>query len=71
MAYFDQFEMVDTRYIRPYSITKLDVRIGYCTAVYSFLQYVAAFAISANASNWDRLGKPFNPLLGETFELDK
>ncbi|XP_043467114.1 oxysterol-binding protein-related protein 2 isoform X1 [Leptopilina heterotoma] len=33
------------------------------------LQYVAAFAVSALASNWNRLGKPFNPLLGETYEL--
>ncbi|XP_064651770.1 oxysterol-binding protein-related protein 1-like [Lineus longissimus] len=34
-------------------------------------QYVCAFAISASASNWDRLGKPFNPLLGETYELTR
>ncbi|XP_066591577.1 oxysterol-binding protein-related protein 2 isoform X2 [Prorops nasuta] len=35
------------------------------------LQYVAAFAVSALASNWERLGKPFNPLLGETYELER
>lgn len=35
------------------------------------LQYVAAFAVSALASNWERLGKPFNPLLGETYELQR
>lgn len=34
-------------------------------------QYVAAFAVSALGSNWDRLGKPFNPLLGETYELER
>ncbi|KAF2351752.1 Oxysterol-binding protein [Trinorchestia longiramus] len=33
------------------------------------MQYVMAFAVSGLASNWERLGKPFNPLLGETFEL--
>ncbi|XP_055951175.1 oxysterol-binding protein-related protein 2-like isoform X1 [Argiope bruennichi] len=33
------------------------------------LQYLSAFAVSALASNWERLCKPFNPLLGETFEL--
>lgn len=27
--------------------------------------------MSALASNWDRLGKPFNPLLGETYEFEK
>lgn len=33
------------------------------------LQCVAAFAVSAVASQWERTGKPFNPLLGETYEL--
>jgi len=35
------------------------------------LEYVTAFAVSAAASNWERLGKPFNPLLGETYELER
>ncbi|XP_014220050.1 oxysterol-binding protein-related protein 2 isoform X2 [Copidosoma floridanum] len=35
------------------------------------LQRVSAFAVSAMASNYDRLGKPFNPLLGETYELQR
>uniref|UniRef100_A0A8C7KWI8 Oxysterol-binding protein n=1 Tax=Oncorhynchus kisutch TaxID=8019 RepID=A0A8C7KWI8_ONCKI len=30
-----------------------------------------AFAVSAVASQWDRTGKPFNPLLGETYELTR
>nr|XP_055074784.1 oxysterol-binding protein-related protein 1 isoform X2 [Misgurnus anguillicaudatus] len=33
------------------------------------MKSVAAFAVSAVASQWDRTGKPFNPLLGETYEL--
>ena len=33
------------------------------------LLYVAAFAISTYSTTQNRLGKPFNPLLGETFEL--
>ncbi|KAL2104205.1 hypothetical protein ACEWY4_001073 [Coilia grayii] len=33
------------------------------------MQMVAAFAVSAVASQWERTGKPFNPLLGETYEL--
>ncbi|XP_043237792.1 oxysterol-binding protein-related protein 1-like [Amphibalanus amphitrite] len=37
----------------------------------SRMQYVAAFAVSGLACNWERLGKPFNPLLGETFELHR
>jgi len=38
---------------------------------YGYVQLVTAFAISATASNWDRLSKPFNPLLGETYELER
>lgn len=30
---------------------------------------MAAFAVSSVASQWERTGKPFNPLLGETYEL--
>ncbi|XP_056444449.1 oxysterol-binding protein-related protein 2-like [Gadus chalcogrammus] len=35
------------------------------------MQVVAAFAVSSVASQWERTGKPFNPLLGETFELTR
>lgn len=35
------------------------------------MQYVAAFAVSSCSSNADRISKPFNPLLGETYELDR
>ncbi|XP_011497275.1 PREDICTED: oxysterol-binding protein-related protein 2 [Ceratosolen solmsi marchali] len=35
------------------------------------LQYISAFAVSGLASNWKRFGKPFNPLLGETYELQR
>lgn len=42
-----------------------------CAHQTTTLQCVAAFAVSAVASQWERTGKPFNPLLGETFELIK
>ncbi|XP_030830790.1 oxysterol-binding protein-related protein 1 isoform X2 [Strongylocentrotus purpuratus] len=35
------------------------------------MKYVTAFVVSASASNVDRFGKPFNPLLGETYELSR
>ena len=35
------------------------------------MAYVVAFSISGYASTVFRIGKPFNPLLGETFELDR
>lgn len=33
--------------------------------------FVASFAVSGLASSWLRLGKPFNPLLGETYQLER
>ncbi|GIX85358.1 oxysterol-binding protein-related protein 1 [Caerostris extrusa] len=33
------------------------------------MEYVASFTAACISSNWERLGKPFNPLLGETYEL--
>eukprot|EP00117_Sycon_ciliatum_P005873 scpid16975/ scgid9644/ Oxysterol-binding protein-related protein 1 len=35
------------------------------------LQYVSAFAVSHYACDVFRTGKPFNPLLGETYELER
>ena len=35
------------------------------------LSQVATFAVSALASNNGRMGKPFNPLLGETYQLEQ
>ena len=35
------------------------------------LAYVAAFTVSAFGTTAIRTSKPFNPLLGETFELDR
>uniref|UniRef100_A0A1I8HVB7 Oxysterol-binding protein n=1 Tax=Macrostomum lignano TaxID=282301 RepID=A0A1I8HVB7_9PLAT len=35
------------------------------------LEYIAALVVSGASSNWDRLSKPFNPLQGETYELDR
>lgn len=35
------------------------------------LAYLAAFTVSAYATTANRTGKPFNPLLGETYECDR
>ncbi len=35
------------------------------------MAYVAAFTVSAYANTDGRWGKPFNPLLGETYECDR
>lgn len=46
-------------------------RASSCDDPVERLELVTAFAVSATASNWQRIGKPFNPLLGETYELDR
>lgn len=38
---------------------------------YEQLAYVAGFTVSSYANTTVRTGKPFNPLLGETFECDR
>ncbi|KAH8278482.1 hypothetical protein KR018_003879, partial [Drosophila ironensis] len=35
------------------------------------MAYLSAFIVSAYATTTNRIGKPFNPLLGETFECDR
>jgi hypothetical protein len=35
------------------------------------LAYVAAFTVSAYSTTATRVNKPFNPLLGETYECDR
>lgn len=42
-----------------------------CTDQCEQLAYVAAFTISAYSTTSSRTGKPFNPLLGETYECDR
>ena len=41
-----------------------------CSSTLEEAAYVAAYINSAYASTATRVGKPFNPLLYETFELD-
>lgn len=44
-------------------------RADECSDPIMRMQYVAAFAVSSISNNIDRLSKPFNPLLGETYEF--
>ena len=63
----------------PSSLLTWDITCGLCVCVCVFVfvslcmcvQYVAAFAVSSISSNWERIGKPFNPLLGETYEFER
>uniref|UniRef100_A0A665XD08 Oxysterol-binding protein n=1 Tax=Echeneis naucrates TaxID=173247 RepID=A0A665XD08_ECHNA len=42
-----------------------------CQSSLEQMCYVAAFSVSSYSTTVYRTGKPFNPLLGETFELDR
>lgn len=42
-----------------------------CKNPYERLAYVAAFTISSYSTTSTRTSKPFNPLLGETYECDR
>ncbi|XP_067834701.1 oxysterol-binding protein 1-like [Heptranchias perlo] len=46
-------------------------RASKCENALEQLCYVAAFTVSSYSTTVFRTGKPFNPLLGETFELDR
>jgi hypothetical protein len=46
-------------------------RAAECTDSFEQMAYVAAFTISSYSTTAARTGKPFNPLLGETYECDR
>lgn len=46
-------------------------RAARCESSLEQLCYVAAFTVSSYSTTVFRTSKPFNPLLGETFELDR
>ncbi|XP_053983794.1 oxysterol-binding protein 1 isoform X2 [Hylaeus volcanicus] len=46
-------------------------RAAECTDSFEQMAYVAAFTISSYSTTASRTGKPFNPLLGETYECDR
>ncbi|XP_058458562.1 oxysterol-binding protein 1 isoform X2 [Malaya genurostris] len=46
-------------------------KAAHCKDTCEQLAYVTAFTISAYSTTSNRTGKPFNPLLGETYECDR
>ncbi|KAG9354925.1 hypothetical protein JZ751_001638, partial [Albula glossodonta] len=46
-------------------------RAAKCESSLEQLCYVAAFSVSSYSTTVHRTAKPFNPLLGETYELDR
>lgn len=46
-------------------------RAAACHSSLEQMCYVAAFTVSSYSTTSHRTGKPFNPLLGETYECDR
>lgn len=46
-------------------------RAAKCSSSQEQMAHVVAFSVSCYATTLFRIGKPFNPLLGETFEMDR
>ncbi|CAN7985836.1 unnamed protein product, partial [Ixodes hexagonus] len=59
------------RLTEDYEYSELLDRAAKCNDPAVQLVYIAAFAVSSYATTSHRTGKPFNPLLGETFECDR
>jgi len=59
------------RLTEDFEYSELLDKAAQCTDSCEQLAYVAAFTISSYATTCIRTGKPFNPLLGETYECDR
>ena len=59
------------RLAEDFEYSELLDKAAQCSDSCEQLAYVAAFTVSAYATTSIRTAKPFNPLLGETFECDR
>lgn len=59
------------RLTEDFEYTELLDKAALCSDSCEQMAYVAAFTVSSYATTSIRTGKPFNPLLGETFEMDR
>ncbi|XP_011494145.1 PREDICTED: oxysterol-binding protein 1 isoform X2 [Ceratosolen solmsi marchali] len=59
------------RLTEDYEYAEILDRAAECTDSYEQMAYVAAFTVSSYSTTASRTGKPFNPLLGETYECDR
>ncbi|GBM53085.1 Oxysterol-binding protein 1 [Araneus ventricosus] len=59
------------RLTEEYEYSDLLDKAAQCSDSCEQMAYVAAYTVSAYATTSNRTGKPFNPLLGETYECDR
>ena len=70
-VYFNEPLSFLQRFTEDLTYNNILSRAAECDDQYKRLALVACFAVSSYASSAERLMKPFNPILGETFELEK
>lgn len=59
------------RLVEDFEYSELLDKAAQCTDSCEQLAYIAAFTVSSYATTSIRTAKPFNPLLGETYEFDR
>ncbi|XP_034945715.1 oxysterol-binding protein 1 isoform X2 [Chelonus insularis] len=59
------------RLTEDYEYAEILDRAAECTDSCEQMAYIAAFTVSSYSTTASRTGKPFNPLLGETYECDR
>jgi len=59
------------RLVEDYEYSDILDKAAACSDDYEQMAHVAAFTISSYSTTAVRTGKPFNPLLGETYECDR
>lgn len=63
--------VVTCRSAEDFEYSELLDKAANCHDIAEQLAHVAAFTISAYSTTSERIAKPFNPMLGETFECDR
>ena len=70
-VYFNEPLSMLQRFSEDLSYNEVVLKAVECEDPSMRLAYIAAFSVSSYASTVNRTMKPFNPLLGETFDLEK
>lgn len=70
-VYFNEPLSFLQRFTEDLTYSNIILKASECEDSCLRMAYVACFAISGYATSSERLMKPFNPILGETFELEK
>lgn len=62
-------QLADAKHLPPYLPLLFRMHRSQCQDPLEAMLYVGAFAVATYSTTAQRISKPFNPLLGETFDL--